>query len=79
VSKKVIVTDCRGQSHAYNSTLLKGYHAVTASDGMCVVEKRLFSKPAVVACYPSKCRKGVVHVETTECVPCKALNPTQRL
>jgi len=79
MSKQIIITDCHGGTHTYNSSLTRGYHAVQARDGVCIVEKRLFSKPEAVACYPSKCdtsRKVVV--EKKDCGICSKVNPTQQ-
>lgn len=79
MAKRVTVYDCNGNTHTYQSSLLKGFHSVESNDGVCVVEKRLFRQPAVVDCYPSTCGPKRPRVEEKTCGLCTVVNPTQRL
>jgi hypothetical protein len=79
VAKVVKVFDCNGRAHVYNSTLGTGYHSIPSTNGVCIVEKKLFRSPTVVDCYPNACGTARPRVEETTCRLCSLVNPTQRL
>jgi hypothetical protein len=80
MSKQIVVRDCQGIIHTYKSSLFRGVHIVEARDGVCVIEKRLFSKPEAIACFPNSCNTGErISYQKEDCGVCNAFNPTQRL
>lgn len=79
MSKSITVIDCTGDSHGYESTLFRGYHAIESSNGVCIIEKRFFRAAATVACYSNSCDTRNVQIEKRDCTFCSAVNPTQRL
>ena len=75
MAKSVEITFANGQRVVYESTLFKGYHVKHADDGFCVVEKKIFEEPKVVACYSTKSST----ISQERCGICELVNPTQKL
>ena len=78
MSKRIVLSSrSSGDTLAtYDATFTRGVHVVPAEKqgGYCVVVKPLFGEPRALACFEA----ADVRVETTECLPCSLVNPTQR-
>jgi hypothetical protein len=78
VSKRIVLSSRNsGDTVAtFDATLTRGVHVVPAETqgGYCVVAKPLFGEPRTLVCFDA----ADIRVETTECLPCSLVNPTQR-